>query len=350
MSVFSGPHTASPPARLPLQLPVHAVLSTRAALAPTPRSASMFTPTDAGTSWRKTVCPWAPQRKAAQASAAGTPAASPMSSATPLGLTVPVNFWPMPSSWAGDHGSTPLSSGSVHTPHGAAGTLYRTFSCPGAPERKPAPRLCAQSPGATPVASPLISPVTPTTPVNFWPGTPGSGCGSKSLPLRGPLVRLMHACSADTTPFASVRRGSFTSMPSTSHRGFEGLTPMSVDATPINYEASPSVAERQSDWLSSFLTEGDTPTVSLNQARFLDSQPSTPVSMLWPATPQNGRGSVSPNAFGMPTVEEGDNAMSPEEVPSASPQQGVLDSASVDKPKQDEDDWMPPAESIMGGA
>jgi len=139
-------------------------------------------------------------------------------------------------------------------------------------------------------------------------------------------------------------------MRSKSHRGFEGLTPMSVDATPINHEASPSAAGGHSDWLSPFMAEAETPTASLNLARFLDSQPSTPVSTAWPVTPQNGRSSVSSNAFGMPTVQEGDHVMSPEEAPLASPQPGVLNSASIDKPKPEEDDWMPPAESIMGGA
>jgi len=52
----------------------------------------------------------------------------------------------------------------------------------------------------------------------------------------------------------------------------------------------------------------------------------------------------------MSTVEEDDHAMSPEEVPLAIPQAGVVNSASIDEHKQEEDGWMPPAESIMGGA
>jgi hypothetical protein len=48
----------------------------------------------------------------------------------------------------------------------------------------------------------------------------------------------------------------------------------------------------------------------------------------------------------MPTVEE---VLSPEDARSASPQQ-ASDLASMEKPKQDAGDWMPPAESIMGGA
>lgn len=276
---------------------------------------------------------------------------------------MPVNFWPAPSSWSGEHSSTPSSNGSVHTPHNVAGTNYRMSSSPWAPERRPAPHLHANSAGATPVGSPLGSPAGLTTPVNFWPGTPVSGCGSRSLPLRGPLVRLMHSSCTDSTPVTGARPRIFSdiiqhgshSMPLTSMRsksqcGFEGLTPMSVDATPINHEVSPSVAGGHADWLSFFSAEGETPTASMNHARFLDSQPSTPVSMSWPVTPQNGRGAVSSNAFGMPTVEEGDQAMSPEEAPFAKPQPGVLNSASIDKPKQEGDDWMPPAESIIGGA
>lgn len=350
MSVFSG--NSAPLARPPLQLPVQVVVSSRGVLASTPRNAAICTPTDAGTSWRRTICPWAPERKSSGGmlpeNAGSTPAASPMSCSTPAGLAKPVNFWPAPSSWSGEYGSTPTSIGSVHTPQ--AGTLYRTSSCPWAPERRPAPRFRADSAGGTPVGSQMGSPVGLTTPVNFWPGTPVNGGGSRSLPLRGPLVRLMHSSSTDTTPVAGMRptiqNGSrsmpLTSMCSKSYRDFEGLTPMSVDATPINHEVSPSVAGRNSDWLNSFLAE--TPTASLNHARFLDSQPSTPVSMSWPITPKDA------NAFGMSTVEEDEQAMSPEEVPLASPQAGVVNSASIDEHKQEEDGWMPPAESIMGGA
>merc|ERR1712232_1182363 len=104
-----------------------------------------------------------------------------------------------------------------------------------------------------------------------------------------------------------------------------------------NHEASPTGA----DWLSCYLADVETPNASLNQARFLDSQPSTPVSMSCPVTPTNGW-VVGNNAFGMPTVEEG---ASPD-ARLASPQP-VSNLGSIEKPKQEEGEWMPPAESIM---
>merc|ERR1712008_2819 len=124
----------------------------------------------------------------------------------------------------------------------------------------------------------------------------------------------------------STPLSSFTSK---SQRGFEGLTPKSMDATPISHEVSPSNA----DWLRSYLAD------------VVNSQPSTPVSMSCPVTPHNGLVVVH-NAFGMPTVQE---AASPKDAQRASPQP-VSNLASMEKPKREGDDWMPPAESIMGGA
>merc|ERR1712070_205030 len=290
------------------------------------------------------------ERKAAarRGSVISAGSATPTGLATPTGIPAPVNFWPAPPSWSGEYCSTPASGTSVYTPHNAASTIHRTSSCPWAPERKPAPSLSADSGGSTP------SPMGLATPVNFWPGTPVSGCSTRraSLPCQGPLARLMSG--VDSTPVASLRRkssldlgqpGSYStplsSFTSKNQVGFQGLTPMSMDATPISHEVSPSNA----DWLSCYLADVETPNASLNHARFLDSQPSTPVSMSCPVTPVNGRAVVH-NAFGMPTVEE---VLSPEDVRSASPQQ-ASDLASMEKPKQDEGDWMPPAESIMGGA
>jgi len=156
---------------------------------------------------------------------------------------------------------------------------------------------------------------------------------------------------ADPTPVASMRSRVFPdasqqgfhsmplhSFPRKSHHGFEGLTPMSMDVTPINLESSPSNA----DWLSSYLADVETPNASLNHARFLDSQPSTPMS--WPVSPP-----VVQNAFGMPTVREGDHAMSREDAGQAS-SQSASNFAGMEKPEQEEGYWMPPPESLMGGA
>lgn len=300
------------------------------------------------------MCPWAPERKAAPGArrdsliAGGSATPTPTSLATPSSIPIPVNFWPAPPSWSGEYCSTPSSGRSIYTPHNAASTIHRTSSCPWAPDRKPALSLSAESGGSTP------SPMGLATPVNFWPGTPVNGCGARraSLPCQGPLARMMR--SVDSTPVASMRRkgsldlgqqGSYStplsSFTSKNQCGFQGLTPMSMDATPISHEVSPSSA----DWLSSYLADVETPNASLNHARFLDSQPSTPASMSCPVTPVNGR-TVVHNAFGMPTVNE---VLSPEDEQSASPQQ-ASDLASMEKPKQDGCDWMPPAESIMGGA
>lgn len=343
------PGNSAPAARSPLQLPVRALQSSHSAATATPRRGSVCTPTDAGTSWRTTVCPWAPERKSAPRRGSITGGvATPTGLATPTGIPTPVNFWPAPPSWSGEYVSTPSSGTSIYTPHNAASTIHRTSSCPWAPERKPAPSLSAESGGSTP------SPMGLATPVNFWPGTPVNVCSGRraSLPCQGPLARMM--CGSDSTPVVSLRRkgsldlgqsGTYStplsSFTSKDQRGFQGLTPMSMDATPISHEASPS----NTDWLSSYLADVETPNASLNHARFLDSQPSTPVSMSCPVTPVNGR-AVAYNAFGMPTVEE---VLSPEDARSASPQQ-ASDMASLEKPNQDGGDWMPPAESIMGGA
>jgi len=217
-----------------------------------------------------------------------------------------------------------------------------------APERKPTSNLSAD--GVSPLqGSQMGSHTGQATPVNFWPGTPAHGGGSRSMPLQGPLTRLM--CSADPTPVASMRSKVFPdasqqnihstprhSFARKSHGGFEGLTPMSMDLTPITLESSPSHA----DWLSSYLADVETPNASLNHARFLDSQPSTPMS--WPVSPP-----VAPNAFGMPTVQEGDHAMSPEDAPQGS-SQPASNFAGMEKPDQEEGYWMPPPESLMGGA
>lgn len=347
------PGNGAPAARSPLQLPVRAIVGSHSVATATPRTAApVCTPTDAGTTWRMAVCPWAPERKSAprcgSQNAGGS--ATPTGLATPIGLATPVNFWPAPSSWSGEQCSTPSSSTSIYTPYNAASTIHRTSSCPWAPGRKPAPSLSADSVGSTPQGSPMGL----ATPVNFWPGTPVNGCSSRraSLPVQGPLARLMYG--ADSTPMASLRRkgsldlgqpGSYSmpvaSFTSKNQRGFEGLTPMSMDATPISHDASPSGA----DWLSCYLADVETPNASLNQARFLDSQPSTPVFMSsCPVTPHNCRVVVH-NAFGMPTVDE---AVSTQDARLSSPQPA---SASMEeKPKQDGGDWMPPAESIMGGA
>lgn len=347
------PGSSAPTARPPLHLPIRAFVGSHSAATTTPRGAApVCTPTDAGSSWRTTVCPWAPERKAVprRGSQDAGGLATPTSLATPMGIATPVNFWPAPPSWSGERCSTPSSSTSIYTPLNAASTIHRTSSCPWAPERKPSPSLSADSVGSTPQGSP----VGLTTPVNFWPGTPVNGCSSRraSLPAQGPLTRLMYGTSS--TPVAGFRRkgsldlgqfGSYStplsSFTSKNQCGFQGLTPMSMDATPISHEVSPSSA----DWLSSYLADVETPTASLNHARFLDSQPSTPVSLSCPVTPQNGR-MVVHNAFGMPTVEE---AVSPEDARLASPQP-VSNLASMEKPKEEGGDWMPPAESIMGGA
>lgn len=330
---------------LPLQLPVRALVGSHGA-ATASRRGSVCTPTESGTAWRTEVCPWAPERKNVPRRDAGS--ATPIGLATPVGIATPVNFWPAPPSWSGERSSTPSSGISMYTPHNAASTIHRTSSCPWAPERKPSPSLSADSGASTP------SPIGLATPVNFWPGTPVNGCSSRraSLPLQGPLTRLM--CGTGSTPVATYRRKSsfdlgqlgsrstpLASFTSDNQRGFQGLTPMSMDATPISHEVSPSNA----DWLSSYMADVETPNASLNHARFLDSQPTTPVSMSCPVTPQNGR-MVVHNAFGMPTVEE---VASPEDARLASPQPAST-LASMEKPKQEEGDWMPPAESIMGGA
>lgn len=352
MSVLPG--NSAPAARPSLQLPVRAVMGSHSAATATPRGAApVCTPTDAGTMWRTTVCPWAPERKGApprRGSLVASGSATPTGLATPIGISTPVNFWPAPSSWTGDHCSTPSSGTSLYTPQNVASTNHRMSSCPWAPERKPASSLSSDSVGSTPQGTPKGL----ATPVNFWPGTPVNGRSGRrtSLPVQGPLARLM--CGADSTPMASLRRkgsvdlgqlGSYStplaSFTSKHQRGFEGLTPMSMDATPISHEVSPSNA----DWLRHYLADVETPTASLNHARFLDSQPSTPVSMSCPVTPHNGLVVVH-NAFGMPTVQE---AFSPEDAQRASPQP-VSNLASMEKPKQEGGDWMPPAESIMGGA
>lgn len=332
-------------ARSSLQLPVQAIVASRNVVTITPRNATpVCTPTDAGTSWRRTVCPWAPRRLGPSSENVGM-APTPTGTSTPMGLNMPTSFWPLPS---GEQSSTPSSKGSVCTPHNGTSTLHRMSSC-WAPERKPTSNLSADSVSPTPMSSHAGL----ATPVNFWPGTPGGahgthGGGSRSVPLQGPLARLM--CS-DPTPVASMRSkvspdASHQNIHSTprhsfarkSYSGFEGLTPLSMDVTPIHIESSPSHA----DWLSSYLADVETPNASLNHARFLDSQPSTPMS--WPVSPP-----VAANAFGMPTVQEGDHAMSPEDARQAS-SQPASSFAGMEKPEQEEGYWMPPPESLMGGA
>lgn len=342
------PGNTAPAARSPLQLPVRAIVGSHSAATAAPQRGSVCTPTDAGSSWRTTVCPWAPERKFAPRRGSGS--ATPTGLSTPGSIATPVNFWPAPLSWSGERCSTPSSSTSIYTPHNVASTIHRTSSSPWAPERKPYPSLSVDSVGSTPQGSPIGL----ATPVNFWPGTPVNGCSSRraSLPIQGPLARLMYGTGS--TPVASLRRkgsldlgqlGSYStplaSFTSKNQRGFEGLTPMSMDATPISHEVSPASA----DWLSSYLADVETPNASLNHARFLDSQPSTPVSVSCPVTPHNAR-MVVHNAFGMPTVEE---VPSPEDARLASPQP-ASNLSSMEKPKQEGGDWMPPAESIMGGA
>lgn len=124
-----------------------------------------------------------------------------------------------------------------------------------------------------------------------------------------------------------------------------------MDATPIHQEFSPTGAGPSPDWLASFLGEVETPTATFNYARFLDSQPSTPVLSPWSATPQTfvgGQGSMTTNAFCMATVEEGDQAAEP--VPSC-PQPVAPIPVSDEKHAEGlEEGWMPPANAIMGGA
>jgi len=184
------------------------------------------------------------------------------------------------------------------TPMNVPTTTWRTLETPGAPERR----------GTNTADS---SPRIVETPVSCWgwPATPSS-VSSRSLPLRGPLHgRFMRAEDG-----MSVRSRAMST-------GYSSL-----DVTPIVRERSDSSMSLDMPYAirPGSVPLPDTPSMTLDHARFVDSQPCTPVSA--PKTPIGMGVDMKRNAFCMETLEESPFGVSGE--------RGCL----------------PPMEALMGGA
>jgi len=179
----------------------------------------------------------------------------------------------------------------MQTPMNVPSTNWRTIQTPGAPERRGLRIQTGES-------SPMIS----YTPIHFRPPS----VGSQSLPLRGPLHGRFPA-SNDCTPAMSTHT-----------RKLSGVC--SLDITPIMRERSFSAMSLDGEW---------TGTSSIDNARFLDSQPCTPLSACAPVTPM-ATGSKR-NAFGMETLEESPFLQSAEKSEQGQP-------------------YSPPASALVGGA
>lgn len=271
----------------------------------------MSTPSGAATTWRARTCPWAPERKRCRPEAGGTPLSAR------AGLVTPMNYWPAPSSCdSNDSSRSPCSQSSVQTPMDAAATTWRTMVCPGAPYKRGDDSF---------LASGL------STPGRFRPGALVGAWESRSVPIRGPLVRMLtSASSPDITPAAGGRQRIFSDVgpfDTARCRAFSDATPIAA-TRPRTFSDGTSLTMRRADLWGPYPSSLD----------------GTPVAGEFGSTEM--RYGVEPtNAFGMWTVQEGGNSGS-----AVGSNVAIAAVCGEEKPEQGEDGWMPPAEALAGGA